>query len=317
MSEAHGLLLVDKPTAMTSHDVVAAVRRLLKTRAVGHAGTLDPLATGLMVLLLGEGTKLSDYLLNGDKSYLVRVQFGIETDTWDVDGEVLRQEPVSVTPQKIRDAVHQLSGDLDLPVPAFSAIKQKGKKLYELAREGKTVDAPVRPMRFYGVAIDDMGRDWVDVSLSCSKGSYIRSWAVALGALLGCPATVKTLRRLASQPYSVDRALPLVELQTGSLADQPAAEALSGCGSAFVSMAEVLPHWRALTVSGKDQRLLLNGQISHDLWRRLICEQKTANQTDTAIGIKVMSGDDGRLLSLLEARPFKGLKIKRVFKSLP
>ncbi len=132
-TELHGLLLVDKPTGMTSHDVVSRIRRLAETKEVGHTGTLDPLASGLMVVLLGEATKLSSIVTEGDKAYEVQVQLGIETDTLDITGQILRQNPVSVDQDQVVRCASSLIGEIQLPIPLYSAKKIDGLKLYEYA----------------------------------------------------------------------------------------------------------------------------------------------------------------------------------------
>ena len=178
----NGLFLVDKPSGMTSHDVVARMRRLLATKAVGHAGTLDPLATGLLVILVGQATKLSQFILNGDKSYRVRVKFGVITDTDDITGEIVREtSSPDWTEAQLKQAVKDLTGSLELPVPIYSAIKVKGKKLYEQARKKQEVEAPLRKMDFKACELVEWGESWADAFIHCSKGSYIRSWSRALG----------------------------------------------------------------------------------------------------------------------------------------
>jgi len=302
----NGLILINKPAQVTSHDVVQRARKVLGTREVGHAGTLDPLATGLMVLLVGEGTKLSDFVLNGEKAYRVRVRLGLRTDSLDVMGEVLKQVPCDLDPAEIKTQVMLLQGTFQWPVPAISATKIMGKKMYEWTRDhGAQMAAPVKEMTFWGLNIEEVGKDYVDVYINCSKGSFIRSWASQLGENLGVGGTVERLERDISAPYSLEQAADLETLDVESAAFK----------RAYIPMREALPGLKTLTVQGKDQKLLLNGQISHDLERRLIPEQKAANQAQKPIGIRILSADRGELLSLLEAQPNRGLKIKRVFKN--
>src|SRR5258708_717792 len=142
MSSWHGLLLVHKSSGMTSHDVVARARRILRTREIGHAGTLDPLASGLMVLLVGRATKLSDYILNGDKAYQAVVQFGVITDSMDITGQVLTEKPVTFSEAEMLAAIEKLRGEIELEVPKYSAIKVEGRKLYEYARKDQEVVVP-------------------------------------------------------------------------------------------------------------------------------------------------------------------------------
>lgn len=304
MSPKHGLLLIDKPSGITSHDVVHRVRQTLGQRQVGHAGTLDPMASGLMILLLGDATKLSDYHRNGDKGYLVDVQLGVRTDTLDMDGEILSQEKVCFTEREIRQAIESLGGLLELPVPHFSAVKRGGKKLYEYARQGIQVERPYRPMEFFDLEILSLAADRCQVQMGCSKGSYVRSWVEALGQKLNTGAMVAGLSRSFSYPYALDRAISL---------DQLAEEFPSNDGGAYIPLSQCLPDWKAMTVGGKDLQLMSHGQISNKLKGRLIFEQKLATRRSEPIGIKVINGESGELLSILEAQPHKGLKIRRIF----
>ena len=144
-----GLLLIDKTAGLTSHDLVAKVRKIAQQKQVGHAGTLDPAATGLLVMLLGEATKLSNYILNGDKAYEVIVHLGVKTNSGDMDGEIIEEKTVNVSEEQIVSAVKALQGEFDWPIPIYSAKKQDGKKLYELARENKTIKPPHKIMVFY------------------------------------------------------------------------------------------------------------------------------------------------------------------------
>lgn len=312
----HGLLLVDKDPEMTSHDVVARVRRILGCREVGHAGTLDPIASGLMVLLIGDGTKLSQYILSQDKAYEVEIRLGVVTDTLDRAGETLKESSAKkVTLEQIQKVIEEAQGDLSLKVPQFSAIKVQGRKLYEKARKGEDFEPPHKDMKFYDIKLKEVKGDQLKVSLRCSKGSYIRSWVSHIGEKLGCGAIVQELHRTESHPYKVEDAISLSELKHAlevSGGDIP-----MSAKKAYIPLVMALPEWKALTVKGRDEQLLLNGQISHDLFQRLIFEQKAANKTMVPIGIKVISAEKGRLLSLLEARPSKGLKIKRVFHTPP
>lgn len=317
--QLHGLILVDKPSGMTSHDVVARARRCLGIREIGHAGTLDPLATGLMILLLGEGTKLSHHILSADKSYLVKVRLGFTTDTLDRDGKVVdRFTLAGLTAERIQASVLRAQGDLELPVPSYSAVKIGGKKLYELARKSEISATPVRRMRYFNVGLREVGEDWFEASLDCEKGCYIRSWVDHIGRDLGCGGVVEELRRLASGAFRVESALPLAEIEErrtkfGSNLEEGQESVESVLGNAFVPLRHALPQWKALRVKGRDEYLMSNGQVSHDLSRRLIYEKKQAQKEGRTIPVKILSSETGQLLSLLEARPEGGLKVQRIF----
>jgi tRNA pseudouridine55 synthase len=301
----HGLLLMNKPTGMTSHDVVAKVRRLLGTKSVGHSGTLDPLASGLMVLLIGEGTKLSQYILERDKAYIVRAQLGLETETYDTTGSILKEKPVDIPREDIRSLVLQLQGNMNLPVPLYSAVKVGGQKLYEYARRDQAVEVPQKEMSFYDLEVRDQGENWVDVFMRCSKGSYVRAWVHLLGQKLGVGAAMSRLERTESTPYHLAQALTLEHLEASLSAGTPP-EAIPG----FIPMTATLPHFKVVRVQGQSQAMMGNGLISHDLRTRLI----TLFQPGRDEGVKVLSQRTGELLALVGLEPQKGFVIRRVFR---
>lgn len=298
----HGLVLVDKPPGITSHDVVARLRRILGTKSVGHSGTLDPLASGLMVCLINEGTKLSQYILEGDKAYRVRAQFGVRTDTLDTTGQILETKPVEVDADQIWAAAQKLEGEFSFPVPIFSAIKVQGKKLYDYAREEEEVVIPQKVMRFYDLKLLEIGDGWADFEMKCSKGSYIRTWVDELGKYLGCGAAMSSLRRIWSSPYFIEQAVSLEKLETQVKE--------TGGGDSFVQMDLALPHAQRVRIKGHDEVLLKNGQISHDLRVLLIAAYKP--DTDNLI-IQILSQESGRVLALVGLEPGKGFVLRRVF----
>ncbi len=314
MNQLNGLLLVDKASGCTSHDVVARVRRILGMRAVGHAGTLDPLASGLLVLLLGEGTKISDYVLNGDKGYQVTVRLGVRTDSFDRMGNVVETCSVLSSPEEIQAAVMALSGPLELAVPRHSAVKVDGRKLYEYARRDQEVEVPVRTMEFWDVKVVDICLPLVTVSMRCTKGSYIRAWVERLGHDLGCGAQVEELRRSYSAPYVVDQALTLEDLEekwknretrTGSI-----------LGEAWVPLKDTLPDFQVLRIDGYDEVLMRNGQISKNLQAQLLGFIPTRGVgLDGAghPGVKVVSRATDDLISVLASEPGQFYRIRRVF----
>lgn len=309
-----GLLLVNKPSKLTSHDVVARVRRILGTKSVGHAGTLDPLASGLLVLLCGEATKISDYVLSGDKSYRVKVLFGVETDTLDTDGEVLREEAVQLDKAKLKEAALALVGDYDWPVPIHSAVKKNGKKLYEYARKGDQVVIPIKKMSYWDVNVLEVSGNGLEADLTCSKGSYIRTWSSQLGKALGVPATMAGLVRTQSAPYDLENAIKLEDLEGMEKNELDGIFRKEGSRH-FVPLSQTLKSWKTVTIKGKDHRLLSHGQVSHDLSRRLVFDLKEAFSSGRSQKIRVLSGETGGLLAILEALPAGGLKVRRVFKN--
>ena len=314
MNPMNGLLLVDKPTGITSHDVVYRARRILGIRGIGHAGTLDPLASGLLVLLIGEATKVSDYLLNGDKGYEVTVRLGVATDSMDITGVVLKEMAPDLTEDQIREAVAGMSGTLELKVPVHSAVKVDGKKLYEFAHKGETpAEVPSREMRFYDVepltVTMTAEATRVRVRMKCSKGSFIRAWANELGRRLGCGGCVEELRRISSAPFEVSQAIGLEELEKkwSTRADRHGSE----IGPAWIPLRDSLPHFRRIDVDGQDERLLKNGQISSGMKSRLL--QFVGAFDAAAPPVRVIASETDDLLALLTAEPGEFYKVKRVF----
>ncbi len=304
LPQFQGLLLLDKPSGISSHDLVARVRRIMGTSAVGHCGTLDPLATGLMVLLINEATKLSQYILEKDKSYIVDLKFGITTDSFDSSGNIVSESPRRPSRSEVENAIQSLKGLQALRVPSFSAIKVNGVKLYEKARKGESFEPPQRDMCFYTSDMIEYSPDAVQVAIACSKGTYIRSWVDELGRRLGCGAMMTGLRRTSSDPYSLSQTLTLEGLS--------AVVQKSGGfeGPGFVPIEAVLSEVKIIRVKGSDEVMLGNGLISHDLRARLI--QAFNPEVDKVI--RVMTYADSKLLALIGLDPGKGFAIKRVLK---
>lgn len=297
----HGLLLIDKPKDITSHDVVDQVRRALKTREVGHSGTLDPLATGLMVVLVGKATKLSPYIMDGNKSYRVEVQLGVRTDTLDITGQIIESKEVTnLHWQSLPEKISKLVGEFQWPVPMYSAMKVDGKKLYESARKNEAVEIPVKSMRFWQIEnFESSGAATFWVDLSCSKGSFIRTWVDQLGISLGCGANMKSLIRTESSPYSLNQAVKLDHLKGMSFEE---------ISKNMIEMSQALPQYKKVRVQAFDQTLLLNGQLSHDL-RRLLIGAVDASQDEV---IQVISSKTNDLLALVGFTKGEGFKIRRV-----
>jgi tRNA pseudouridine55 synthase len=208
-----GVLIVDKPAGITSHDVVHKIRRNFKIRKVGHGGTLDPNATGLLVILLGKGTKLSNSVMSGDKTYQGKILLGVETDSQDCDGEVVAEkDPAGITEEQIRKEIKTFIGDFYQTPPMVSAIKINGEALYKAARRGEVVERKERFVHVYSFNINNFNMPYLDVTIKCTKGTYIRTIAHDLGQKLGCGANLVELRRLASGCFSLDNAITLDEI---------------------------------------------------------------------------------------------------------
>jgi tRNA pseudouridine55 synthase len=208
-----GALLVDKPAGPTSHDVVDAIRRQFNLKKVGHAGTLDPNATGLLVLLLGRGTKLSERLMGTDKVYEGTIRFGTSTDSYDTDGQVTATRPVpELDVDQLNAAAAAFVGDLQQVPPMVSAIKKGGVPLYKLARQGVEVEREPRLIHIYQFKFDHYAAPDGSFRVKCTKGTYVRSLAHDLGEKLGCGAHLKNLRRTVSGQLNVADAVPFEDL---------------------------------------------------------------------------------------------------------
>ncbi|MBP0049764.1 tRNA pseudouridine(55) synthase TruB [Marinobacterium sp. AK62] len=211
-----GLFLLDKPQGLSSNAALQRVKRLYGAAKAGHTGALDPLATGLLPICLGEATKYSQYLLDSDKRYLTTARLGQRTDTCDADGEVTEEKPIpsDLSRERIEALlVQHFSGEIEQVPPVYSALKLNGQPLYKLARQGVEVEVKPRRVRIHEIKLLALREDEVDLEVFCSKGTYIRSIVEDLGLLLGCGAHVKVLRRLQTGPFHADQMMTLEQLQ--------------------------------------------------------------------------------------------------------
>ncbi len=217
-----GILNINKPQNMTSHDVVSVLRRILGIRRIGHTGTLDPMATGVLPVCIGRSTRVIEYLDMDIKKYRCTMELGIQTDTQDIWGEVLERRPVNCTEDDVRRAFSCFSGVIDQKPPMYSALKVDGKRLYEYAREGKTVDVKSRKVFIKSLEIESIfpgNEKTVTFTVECSKGTYIRTICQDAGEALGCLGTLTALERLESGIFTVDQAVNLEELKTMELSE--------------------------------------------------------------------------------------------------
>lgn len=208
-----GILVIDKPVGPTSHDVVAEVRRLLDERTVGHTGTLDPMATGVLPLVLGHASKIARYLSGGDKTYRATLRLGVETTTLDAEGEVTSARPVVATRAEVEAALATFVGAITQLPPMYSAKKVDGKRLYELARKGVEVEREPKSVTIHRITLVDYVLPDVTVDVHCSAGTYVRVLAKDLGDRLGCGGHLKQLRRVQAGPFSIDAAVSLEVLR--------------------------------------------------------------------------------------------------------
>ena len=229
-----GLILIDKPAGPTSHDVVDLIRRRFRIPKVGHGGSLDPQATGLLIILIGKGTKISDRFLGSDKHYEGAIRLGLTTNSYDLDGEVTATAPwEGITRERLLEAMGAFQGDLMQTPPMVSAIKKNGVPLYKLARQGETVERAARLIHLYEFSLLSFAPPDLEFRIRCTKGTYIRSIAHDLGQALGCGAALARLRRTASGSFQVASALPL----DTALALSPA-----GLAERIVPLAQALPN---------------------------------------------------------------------------
>lgn len=209
----HGIILLDKRLGVSSNKALQEVRRLFNANKAGHTGSLDPLATGLLPLCFGEATKVSAMMLDDDKRYAVTIQLGVMTDTGDAEGVILETKPVpEITLEQIHTCLLHFTGDCEQVPPMYSALKHNGKKLYELAREGITVDRKARHIKLYELKLLDFVDDKLSLEVFCSKGTYIRSLAEDIGHYFGCGGTVTVLRRLQAGQFQLVDAYTLEQL---------------------------------------------------------------------------------------------------------
>ena len=220
----HGFIVIDKPAGITSHDVVSRVRRIVGTRKVGHTGTLDPFATGVLPVAINDGTKAIPFLDEGEKCYEALMQLGVVTDTLDMTGTVMREfDHHQISRQQFLDSFQSFVGSILQIPPMYSAIKQGGQPLYKMARQGIEVERAPRPVDIHEIELLSFDLPFVSIRVCCSRGTYVRTLADDIGSALGCGAALKELRRIASGPFLISAACSLALLesavQSGQLAD--------------------------------------------------------------------------------------------------
>lgn len=278
----NGLLLINKPYGLTSFEVVRRVKRALRVKKVGHLGTLDPFATGLLPLALGEATKLTQFLLEEPKTYLATAKLGEETDTQDLTGRVVGRTDNLPAPEAIYQAAAALVGEIEQTPPAYSAVHHQGERLYRLARKGLEVAVPPRRVVVFRLAIREVHLPLVTFEVECGKGTYVRTLAHDLGRALGCGAHLVALTRLAVGPFRLDTALSLEQV-TQTLSREEIQNQL-------IPLAQCLPRLREVRVDGFQARRLTQGQALP--W--------TKNGLAPGEPVKVLAGAD--LVALAEVR---------------
>ena len=285
----NGILLLDKPIGITSNAALQKVKKLYRARKAGHTGSLDPLASGLLPICLGEATKVSGYLLDADKNYWVVCKLGERTSTGDAEGELLEQRPVQVTEKQFRKVMEGFLGDIEQIPPMYSAVKHQGQRLYKLARQGVEVERQPRSITIHSIELLDFASPRVEINVRCSKGTYVRTLVEDIGELLGCGAHVADLRRLGVGPYD-DTGMVTLDCLEQLLAEggEAALDAL------LLPLESGLTQWPDVRLSGDAAFYLRQGQPV------LVPHAPTAGWVRLYLGDKRFLGigeilDDGRV----------------------
>ena len=294
--EPSGILILNKPTGITSHDAVYKLRRLYKTKRVGHTGTLDPLANGVLVMLIGRAAKAAEYLSADRKAYVATLRLGLTTDTEDVTGKVLTESNEIPTAETVAEVAGRFLGDIEQIPPMYSALKVDGKKLCDLARAGKTVERAPRPITVYRLDVTptDTPTDYI-LNVECSSGTYIRTLCADIGNALGCGGVMATLTRSAAGGFSLDTALTLEELN--EMTDEQKIAALIPTEALFSELA-------CVTLPEFYYRLCVSGC---EIYQKKI-------RTDLPLGTRVrLCSPSGEFFALGEVREYEdGTAIKAI-----
>ena len=282
--DIHGVFLLDKPQGMSSNDIMQKVKRIFQANKAGHTGALDPLATGMLPICLGEATKFSQFLLDADKRYLVTAKLGERTDTSDAEGQIIESRDVNVKTPEILTALEQFRGNI-LQVPTmFSALKHNGKPLYEYARQGITVEREARPITIFELNFIEYNAPYLTLEVHCSKGTYIRTLVDDLGETLGCGAHVTMLRRTAVADYPTEKMLDWHALQ--SLAEQ---QDLSLLDALLLPMDTAVAKLPALTLNESQTQGIGFGQrIKFDNLNRLQGQVRLFSHENRFLGVAVI-----------------------------
>jgi tRNA pseudouridine55 synthase len=293
----HGIITVDKPTGRSSNHVLQQVKRLFNAQKAGHTGSLDPLATGVLPICLGDATRISSYLLDSDKSYLVRCKLGVVTDSGDSDGEIIAENPVpEIEQQQLLDLLQQFIGEQEQVPPMYSALKLNGQPLYKLARQGIEVERKARRINIYDIQFVDMTTDTITLEVSCSKGTYIRSLIEDIGSQLGCGAHVIMLRRTQAAGFKIETAITIDDLV--SIAEQ----GLDALDALLSSSESALESWASIDLDEQQTVAMLHGQVI---------------KTDTVLEpqlVKLFS-QNKQFIGIAELQVDNSLAPKRIFSS--
>ena len=285
----NGIIVIDKPAGISSARVVSILKKALNAKKVGHAGTLDPFADGVLICCVNQATKLADFLLHGPKRYIAELKLGEETDTQDLTGTVIsRTEPNNFPAESIQAVFKKFEGSIEQLPPVYSALKHKGVPLYKLARNGQPVQKPPRPVEIYSIKVLDIKMPLIRFEVSCSAGTYIRTLGADIGKMLGCGGHLNALKRTASSGFTLDQAVSLSALE-----DLRPGNPLP---ASFINMADALPEMPAYTADRQLAKNIRHGQ-------RITIRDLTGNEdfdTDRISGSEIKIVDQtGELVAIL------------------
>ena len=286
----NGVLNVFKPSGITSFDVVRIVKKVANTKKVGHTGTLDPLASGVLPICIGNGTKIVDFIMNESKIYKSTLKLGIITDTYDKEGKILKEEAVNLSEDSIRECIKSFVGSIDQVPPMYSALKVNGKRLYELARKGIEVERNSRKIDIYSIDILKIEIPYVTFTVHCSKGTYIRSLCYDIGERLGVGASMWELERIKTGIFNIEDSIHINDLNNENIE------------SYLISIDKALDKYDKVFIDGQYEKLLVNGllikdkrimgHVDIDVILRVYCGEKF-------IGLGKRSEDGFKILKLL------------------
>ena len=287
----NGIIIIDKPQEWTSNDVVSRLRRVFNTRRIGHGGTLDPMATGVLPVFVGRATRGVEFFEHAEKTYETVLRLGLTTDTEDITGTVLREQDAFVTGEMVEKVLEQFRGDILQVPPIYSAIKVNGQKLYDLARKGREVERQPRPITIHELKLLGMDAEGIHLRVRCSKGTYIRTLCKDIGEALGCGGCMAALRRVQAGEYTLEGSIPLRQLLDISGAGEDVEHLLRPVDTMFASHP-------GLKLNEKQTRLVKNGN---------------AFSADCTDGTYRVYGPDGEFLALCSAEGGKVSTIKSFF----
>ena len=284
----NGILNVFKPTGITSFDVVRIIRKISNVKKVGHAGTLDPEASGVLPVCIGRATKAIDYIMGDFKIYEAELKLGVITDTYDREGKILRENEVNVSDDEITEVINSFIGEIKQIPPMYSALKVNGKKLYELARAGIEIEREARTITIYGIDIMDIKSPYVKFRVKCSKGTYIRSLCYDIGEILKCGGMMWNLQRIATGPFHIEDAINIEDLNEENI------------NKYIMPIETIFKENIKIIIDDKFVKFLLNGVVVKD--KALTCKFEANvmysiyNNDNDFIGIADRSNDSVRLI---------------------